>query len=87
MDLCYVPVYKIVSAKFKVVFHNARSLYTHFCDVKIEPNFQAADVVAFAETRLCTSDGSSQYDLEHFQLCRHNEKDTKVRPYHVLLCM
>ena len=84
MDLCYVPVYKTESAKFKVVFHNTSSLHKHFCDVKFEPNFQAADVVAFAETRLCSSDESSQYDLENFKLYIHDEKDTEIRPYHGL---
>ena len=33
MNLCYVPVYKTESAKFKVVFHNTRSLHKHFCDL------------------------------------------------------
>ena len=65
-----------------MVFHNTR--YIHFCDVKFEPNFQAADVVAFAETRLCSSDESSQYDLKNFKLYRHDKKDTEIRPYHGL---
>ena len=33
IDLCYVEK-KTESSKFKVVFHNARSLHKHFCDMK-----------------------------------------------------
>ena len=59
-------------------------MHKHFYDVKFEPNFRAADVVAFAEIRFCSHDESSQYDLENFKLYRHDEKDTEIRLYHGL---
>ena len=59
LELCYVPLYKIDPGKVKVAFNNARSLNKHFKDIEHEPNVLAADVIGFAESRLCTGDQSS----------------------------
>ena len=56
LELCYVPLYKIDPGKVKVVFNNARSLNKHFKDMEHEPNLLAADVIGFAESRLCVRD-------------------------------
>ena len=54
LELCYVPLYKIGPCKIKIAFNNIRSLHKHFKDIDFEPNVLAADVIGFAESRLCT---------------------------------
>ena len=86
VELCYVPIYKINPAKIKIAFNNARSLYKHFKDIEREPNVLSADVIGFAETRLCTRDESQNLSLKRFRLIRLDEmsESTANRPYHGL---
>ena len=49
-----MPLYKIDPCKIKLAFNNARSLHKHFKDIQWERNVLAADVIGFAESRLCT---------------------------------
>ena len=68
LELCYVPLYKIDPGKSKIAFNNARSLHKHFKDVEFEPNVLAADVIGFAETRLCRRDENVHFALKRFRL-------------------
>ena len=70
LELCYVPLYKIGAGKTKIAFNNARSLHKHFKDVEFEPNVLAADVIGFAETRLCSRDENIHFALKRFRLIR-----------------
>ena len=70
LELCYVPLYKIDPGKVKVAFNNARSLNKHFKDTEHEPNVLAADVIGFAESRLCVRDQSVHFALRRFNLIR-----------------
>ena len=56
LELCYIPLYKIDPCKIKIAFNNARSLHMHFKDIQFEPKVLSADVVGFAESRLCERD-------------------------------
>ena len=56
LELSYTSLYKIDPSRIKLAFNNARSLHKHFEDVQFEPNVLSADVIGFAESRLCTRD-------------------------------
>ena len=51
-----------------VPFNNARSLHKHSKDVEFEPNVLAADVMGFAETRLCRRDENVHFGLKRLRL-------------------
>ena len=68
LELCYVPLYKIDPGKDKVTFNNARSLNKHFKDIEHEPNVLAADVIGFAESRLCARIKVFIFVLRRFKL-------------------
>ena len=86
LELCYVPLYKIDPHKNKIAFNNARSLHKHFKDVEFEPNVLAADVIGFAETRLCRRDENVHLALKRFKLIRLDDtvKESVNRPNHGL---
>ena len=86
LELCYVPLYKIGSDKTKIAFNNARSLHKHYKDVQSEPNVLAADIIGFAETRLCSRDENVYFALKRFRLVRLDDtvKEANHRPYHGL---
>ena len=86
LELCYVPLYKIGSDKTKIAFNNARSLHKHYKDGQFEPNVLAADIIGFAETRLCSRDENVHFALKRFRLIRLDDtvKETNSRPYHGL---
>jgi endonuclease/exonuclease/phosphatase (EEP) superfamily protein YafD len=56
----------------KILFHNVRSLHLHFDDVACDYNVQAADVNIFVETRLCSSDYNTNYQMTNFRLFRND---------------
>ena len=64
LKLCYVPLYKVDPGKIRIAFNNARSLHKHFKDIEFEPNVLAADVVGFAESRLCKRDENVHFALK-----------------------
>ena len=87
LQLCYVPLDALdLNNRFSVVFNNCRSLHKHFEDVATDTNVKCADVVAVAETRLHSTDKSTEYSIEGFQLIRNDQSSTKpgVRPSHGL---
>ena len=86
LEICYVPLYKVDPHKIKVAFNNTRSLHKHFKDIEFEPNVLSADVIGFAESRLCTRDDNSHFALKNFKLLRMDETghDSANRPYHGL---
>ena len=63
LELRYTPLYKIDPSKIKLAFNNTRSLHKHFKDVQFEPNVLSADVVGFAESKLCTRDEDVHFAL------------------------
>ena len=77
LELCYVHLYKIGAGKIKIAFNNVRSLHKHFKDIEFEPNVLAADVIGFAESRLCKRDENVHFTLKRFRLIRLD--DTKKR--------
>ena len=70
LELCYVPLYKVDPGKIKIAFNNVRSLHKHFKDIEFEPNVLAADVIGFAESRLCKRDEDVHFALKRFSLIR-----------------
>ena len=63
LELCYFSLYKIGPGKIKIAFNNVRSLHKHFKDIEFEPNVLAADVIGFAESRLCKRDENVHFAL------------------------
>ena len=87
LELCYTPLYKIDPCKIKIAFNNARSLHKHIKEIEAEPNVLAADVIGFAETRLCQRDEDTDFTLKGFALIRLDETgspDSVHRPHHGL---
>lgn len=72
---------------FKIVFNNAQSVHAHFQELRNDPNIKAADIVAFAESRLKPSDPSQNFSLPGFQLIRHDQLTNfnAQRPPHGLI--
>ena len=60
------------SSRMKVLFHNVRSLHLHFDDVACDYNVQAAEINIFVETRLCSSDCNTTYEMANFNLFRND---------------
>ena len=87
LELCYVPLYKIDPCKIKKAFNNAGSLHKHLKEIEAEPNELAADVIGFAETRLCQRDKDADFTLKGFALIRLDETgspESVHRPHHGL---
>ena len=84
LELSYTPLYKIDPNRIKLAFNNARSLHKHFEDVQFEPNVLSADVIGFAESRLCTRDEDVNFALNRFRLVRLDEAAHETRPHHGL---
>ena len=78
------PLCKIDPSRIKLAFNNARSLHKHFEDVQFEPNVLSADVIGFAESRLCTRDEDVNFALNRFRLVRLDEAAHEIRPHHGL---
>ena len=74
VNLCYTPVYQLSPAQHRIIFHNIRSLHAHFDDVQCDPNYKAADVLAFAESRLSHCDDSNFYKLNNFHAVLRNDQ-------------
>ena len=79
-------LYKIGPGKIKIAFNNVRSLHKHFKDIAFEPNVLAADVIGFAESRLCKRDENVHFALKRFRLIRldDTEKESVNKPHHGL---
>ena len=84
LELSYTSLYKIDPNKIKLNFNDARSLHKHYKDVQFEPNVLSADVIGFAESRLCSRDEDVNFALNRFRLVRFNERVHRTRPYHGL---
>ena len=86
LELCYVPLYKVQPDKVKIAFNNARSLNKHFQDIEHEPNVLAADVIGFAESRLCARDQNVHFSLRRCNLVRLDDTqyESLNRPSHGL---
>ena len=86
LELCYVLLHKVDPGKIKIAFNNARSLRKHFKDVEFEPNVLAADVIGFAESKLCKRDDNVPFAFNRFRLIRldDTEKESVITPHHGL---
>ena len=84
LELSYTPLYRIDPNRIKLAFNNARSLHKHFEDVQFEPNVLSADIIGFAESRLCTRDEDVNFALNRFRLVRLDEAAHETRPHHGL---
>ena len=63
-----------------MLFHNVRSLHLHFDDVVSDYNVQASNINIFAETRLCSADHHTSYEMADFTLFRNDfNTSTSVR--------
>ena len=78
LKLCYVPLYKIEPGKIKIAFNNVRSLHKHFKDIEFEPKVLAADVIGFAESRLCKRDENVHFALTRFRFIRLDDTEKKI---------
>ncbi|XP_033725275.1 uncharacterized protein LOC117315237 [Pecten maximus] len=81
LQLCYIPPYTLSSNKLKVSFLNVRSLPLHIKDIRHDFNIIAADVLAFAETKLKASNSSDSLKLEGFCIERNDQQNTQT-PHH-----
>ena len=86
LELCYGPLYEVGPGKIKIAFNSVRPLHKHFKDIEFEPNVLAADVIGFAESRLCKRDENVHFALKRFRLIRSDdtEKESVNRPHHGL---
>ena len=86
VKLCYTPVYELSPACHRIIFQNIRSLHAHFTDITCDANYKAADVLAFAESRLSHNDHSDDYRFEGFHdVIRNDQKQVhNRRPPHGL---
>ena len=80
LELSYTLLYKINPNRIKLAFNNARS-HKHFEDVQFKPNVLSADVIGFAEARLCTKDEDVNFAINRFRLVRLDEA---AQPHHGL---
>ena len=85
VKLCYTPVYNMSLTKHRIIFHDIRSLHKHIPDVRANQNYRVADIIAFAESRLTTTDADNEYAICSFQLYRNDQRPTgNSRPPHGL---
>ncbi len=70
LKLCYIPLYEIRDAFYKVVSLNTRSLIPHLSEIFSEPNIQAADMVCLVETWLTSSDTTETVNIPNYNLFR-----------------
>ena len=75
LGLCYVPLYKTGPGKIKIAFNTVMSLHKHFKDIEFEPNVLAADVIGFAESRLCKRDENVHFAFNRFRLIRLDDTE------------
>ena len=75
----------MILTKVKVAFNNVRSLNKHFKDIEHEPNVLAADVIGFAESRLCARDQRVYFALRRFIVLRSDDTGygSLNRPHHM----
>ena len=86
LELCCVVCKKIGPGKIKIAINNVRSLHKHLNDIECEPNVLAADVIGFAESRLCKRDENVHFTLKRFRLIRLDDtgNESVNRPHHGL---
>ena len=75
VKLCYTPVYELSPVHHRIIFQNIRSLHAHFTDIIYDANYKAADLLAFAESRLSHNDDNDDYIFEGFHdIIRNDQK-------------
>ena len=73
--LSFTPV-TAFNGNIVLVFQNAQSLHKHFDLIKNDYTFLDADIVCFAETRLCSRDRDDDFSLKGFQPALRNDQQT-----------
>ena len=75
VKLCYTPVYELSPVHHRIIFQNIRSLHAHFTDIIYDANYKAADLLAFAESRLSHNDDNDDNIFEGFHdIIRNDQK-------------
>ena len=64
----------------QVIFNNTRSLHLHYEDVKSDPHILNAHIMAFAESRLCSTDLDDTYTLPGYKLIRNDQITVRGTP-------
>lgn len=78
-----IPIlYSLPQNVTSILFQNCRSLKRHIFDIRNEKNLLAANILAFAETCLRSTDKSTDYGLIGFDLFRNDDSCCRERPYH-----
>ena len=84
--LSYVNPDVLSSDCLKVAFLNCRSLHAHIKDVKNDHDLEQMDIIAFAETRLTSTDHNNMYSLQNFDMFRNDQAQSHTsRPPHGLV--
>lgn len=70
--------------RFKIVYHNTRSLHKHIDDLKSDFILKDADILGLSETRLKKCESSELYNISDYKLFRCDDKGSNAeeRPYH-----
>jgi len=86
-QLCYTPPKTVTSQTLKIAFLNARSVHAHYPDIRSDHDLLHMDIMAFAESRLCSRDQNDAYSLEGFSICRNdqNSPDGRRPPHGIIL--
>ena len=72
--------------KFKIVFHNTRSLHNHIEEVRSNKNLLSADVLIFQESWQKSSDSQDYFELQNFTIIVQrnicfSQTETNHRPH------
>ncbi len=80
MKLCYTPMCNVDQSKFKIAFHNTRSLHHHFEQLQCDGNLRSSDVIGICESRLKTSEADDFYVIQQYAIHR-NDQNLKETHY------
>ena len=72
---CYTPVYELSPFHHRIIIQNIRSLNAHFTDITCDANYKAADLLAFAESRLSHNDDNDDYIFQGFHDNVRNDQE------------
>ena len=87
IKLCYKDPKTVLNSAIKAGFLNARSLHGHFHEARSAIYSLGIDVIAFAESRLCSQDNSINYSVENYVMYRNDQTahyNTNAHPPHGL---
>lgn len=84
--LSYTDPLTVPNNLLKIGFLNARSVHAHILQIKNDHNLLSMDILAFAESRLCSIDDNNVYNLPGYQIYRNDQDSpSNKRPPHGLI--